>query len=156
VAIDLSGHEELTLKIMTALIQQTGTLYNQPDHPLRRLLMKLLAFQTPPWSGASGQELWNAIRGEPFFRGSSDHWPLEALHAALQDPTTRLTYSANPATPADLILNEDELGTLRKLTPCAADCIAAYGEPSLPPAPVELSQPPEAPEAPSDKAPDKP
>jgi hypothetical protein len=127
IAVDLAGHEELIVQLMAALIRQAGTLHDQPDHPLRELLLKLLTLQPPPWRGTAGQELWNVVRGRPFFRGGGEGWMLEDIYAALQDPSARLTYSANALEPADLILDEDELGALRVFP--ATVQLARYGEP---------------------------
>ena len=128
---DLTGHQELVIEFMLALVRQAGPLLESPDDPLRRFLLKALGLAPAPWAGPAGKGLWEAFRGKPVFRSPfSAGRTLEDVFAALHVAGGRLTYAsaAAPSGPQpDVVLDPLELEALRRFQPLGAGNLQPFG-----------------------------
>jgi hypothetical protein len=144
---ELTGHQELVLELMLAVVRQDGPLLDTPDAPLRRFLLKALGLAPAPWAGAAGKSLWEAFRGKPVFRSPfSEGRTLEDVFAALHVAGGRLTYAAtaSPSGPQpDVLLDAVELEALRRFQPLGAENLQLFGGAARarPIAPAEPEEP---------------
>lgn len=131
---DLRGHPELIVELLLALVRQAGPLLESPEDPLRLFFLKALSLAPAPWPGSAGKSLWEALKGKPVFRSpTSGGRTLEDVYAALHAPGGRLTYAASaPATgpQPDVLLDERELETLKRLQPLGAESLQPFGRPA--------------------------
>lgn len=128
---DLTGHLELVVELMLALVRQAGPLLGSPDDPLRLFFLKALAQAPAPWPGAAGKDLWRQLAGKPVFRSpNSPGRTLEDIYAALNTAGARLTYAANPSTEGaqpDVLLDANELEALRRFQPLGGENLQPLG-----------------------------
>lgn len=129
-ALDPAGHPEIAAQLLGLAVRGSGPLHDQPADPRRMLILDLLAAAPPPWDGAAGEAIWNSVKRRPFFRSAAGgSRALEDVFAALNSSAGRLTYASDPAVPADLILDEQELRTARRLEPLGAGRLLPFGAP---------------------------
>jgi hypothetical protein len=105
------GGAALGLEFITAIIHRHRTFYDQPRHPVRRLLVKAMAACLPPWPGdltqKRRQHLLELLEHVPMFRSRAGA-PL-----SLNELVRRLSRGVK----TELELSEEEAALVERLCP---------------------------------------